>query len=193
MGVNSKCDKSNNEIAELAKKAREGDTLSFVELLGHYSGLIYMFAKSFSVADSELEDLCQEGRLALYRATVGYDGESASFSTYASRCVKNSMISWVRKQNADKSGLGANLSLDEPGVLEVSGGECVSDSAVSSQLMFDLLDSNIAGLSELERRVIGLRIAGAKQGEIASHLGKDEKSIENTLFRARAKLKKYLL
>ena len=44
-------------------------------------------------------------------------------------------------------------------------------------------------LSVYEKRVLHYYIAGFSPAEIASHVGKDERSVSNALFRIRGKLK----
>ena len=53
-----------------------------------------------------------------------------------------------------------------------------------------LLEQAKSNLSPLERKVFGLHLQGKKAGEIARILGREQKSVENTLFRARKKLVK---
>ena len=53
-----------------------------------------------------------------------------------------------------------------------------------------LLEQAIRNLSPLERKVFGLHLQGKKASEIARVLGREQKSVENTLFRARKKLVK---
>lgn len=180
----------------LVKKARHGDVPAFVELLGHYSGLICSKASSFGLPKDEFEDLCQEGRLALYRAVITYDENTAEFSTYAGSCIRNSMISWAKKVNRDAKVMSAaQTGADSEGVsaFETSvTDDSVHERAAAESLLDELLNSDKAGLSDYERKAIGLKIAGFGTAEISGYLGKSAKSVENTLFRARTKLKKYL-
>ncbi|MBQ7399958.1 MAG: sigma-70 family RNA polymerase sigma factor [Clostridia bacterium] len=176
----------NEKINSLVLAVKSNDTASFLELLGHFSHTISALAHSFSLPRSELEDLCQEGRMALYRAAMSYDGKSAQFSTYAITCMTNAMISFAKKYKAQNLGKAY-------GVLP----EDCEDEAYSARLSSAELDEllcrdGFAGLSEYERRVMSLKLAGYKVGEIAKKLEKETKSVENTLFRARQKLKKHI-
>lgn len=187
---------ANNSLNLLAKKAGQGEMSAFVELLGHYSGLIYSKAASFGLPKDELEDLCQEGRLALYRAVITYDESTAEFSTYAGACIRNGMISWAKKVNRDAkvvSGAQSDAESESLSAFETSAAnDSVHEKAAADALLDELLHSGKAGLSDFERKAIGLKIAGFGTAEISGYLGKSTKSVENTLFRARTKLKKYL-
>jgi DNA-directed RNA polymerase specialized sigma24 family protein len=69
----------------------------------------------------------------------------------------------------------------------------VSGSVISSVELEQLLSTDgFANLSGYERRVMSLKLSGYKTGEIAKKLGKETKSVENTLFRARTKLRKHI-
>ena len=176
--------KTNVEINNLVLAVKNNDTASFIELLGHFSRTITMLSRSFSLPSSEYEDLCQEGRMALYRAALSYDGESAQFSTYAITCMTNAMITFAKKYASQNRGKAYDVSPEE---CEVEQG------AVSSLELDELLSKDgFAGLSEYERRVMSMKLSGYKVGEIARKLGKMPKSVENTLFRARQKLRKHI-
>lgn len=180
------------ELFGLVLKVKQNDTEGFVELLGMFSGTISNLAHSFGLPSSEYEDLCQEARMALYRAAVSYNPENAKFSTYALTCMTNAMISFVRKY-ASQNGKGVlSTSLDDVSVKEGQTGGDVQDIFSANEFEKMLKTSGFAGLSEYERRVMGLKLSGLKVSGIAKKLDKTPKSIENTLFRARRKLKQYI-
>ena len=186
--------KNKNHRAEcLAKLVKQGDTESFVELLGLFSHSVSSLARSFSLPLSEHEDLCQEGRMALYRAAMSYDeAKGVRFSTYAMSCMTNAMITLVRKYNSENRGKVYSSSVEgyenERGVSK----ETPEDIFSANELEELLLAEGFAGLSAYERQVLSLKLSGLKAGEIAKRLSKPSKSIENTLFRARKKLKEYI-
>ena len=55
-----------------------------------------------------------------------------------------------------------------------------------------LSTDGFAGLSGYEREVIELKLSGLMTRDIAKKLGKSAKSIDNTLFRARKKLREHI-
>ena len=160
---------SNDRINELVICVRNNDTASFLELLGMFSHTISSLAHSFSLPSSEHEDLCQEGRMALYRAAMSYDGKSAQFSTYALTCMTNAMINFAKKYKAQSLGT----------VYGVLPEECSSSAAqgvFSSVELEQLLSKDgFANLSGYERRVMSMKLSGYKTGEIAKLLEKEDK------------------
>ena len=181
------------EFVSLVLKVKQNDISSFVELMGVFKGTISVLAKSFGLPSSEYEDLCQEARMALYRAAVSYNPEkTVKFSTYAVACMKNAMISFVRKYSS-RNGNGISCtSLEDVSLKEGQAGDVVQDIYSAGEFEKMLKTPGFAGLSEYERRVMGLKLSGLKVSGIAGKLEKTPKSIENTLFRARRKLKQYI-
>lgn len=179
-------------INALAQDTKSGNTEAFVALLGVFSPAISSIARSFSLPETEYDDLCQEGRIALYRAAQNFNDSRASFKTFATKCIKNSMYTWAKKysdriRSFDFSDI---QDITEQSLSDIS--VQISEKVASDDVLDRILSSNTALLSEYERKCIGLKIAGSSTKEIAHLFGKDEKSVENTLFRARAKLKKYI-
>lgn len=97
-------DRHNRELCTLAK---QGDPAAQTELLLENEGLMVQLAKSLEVMHDldvnhyggiELDDLLQEGRLAILEAAVSYDVNSdTKFSTYASTVMRNTMRDLCRK------------------------------------------------------------------------------------------------
>ncbi len=139
----------------------------------------------------EAEDLFQEGLIALHTAARTYrDGEGVSFSAYASRCIRNRLISAVRKVNSDKNRINNNtVSLDYR-----DDGQCDPQSEPERLLMADegikeLMELAHDNLSDMEMRVLALYIDGKSYEEISGKLGIPIKSCDNAMQRVRRKLK----
>ena len=180
------------EILRLVMAVKNNDTASFVELLGVFSKAISSLATGFNLPHSEFDDLCQEGRMALYRAAVSYDeNKGATFSTYASACMNNAMVSFVNKYNASVSSIVAS-DVDD-GVIEGTASVQTAETEFFSEELKELLATKgFAGLSETERKTVFLKACGYKTSEISEKTGKSAKSVDNTLFRARKKLRSYI-
>lgn len=174
---------------QLAEAVKNSNTLAFVELLGVYSRIISLMALSFNLPRDEFDDLCQEGRIALYRACIGYDGKSGAFSTYASACIRNAMTDFAEKYGKQRS-TESGVSIDDIADNSASG-DNVGDEVETAFFISSMLESDEAGLSEKERLVLGKRMTGESASEIAKSTGDSEKSVQNTLFRARKKLRRF--
>ncbi len=85
-------------MEELVHEAAAGSEKALSELLISFHPLIKKSAADFSGADGFLyDDLFQEGMVALCRAVVRYDSARGAFPAFVRRCVRNAMISVVRK------------------------------------------------------------------------------------------------
>ena len=68
------------------------------EILVNYTPLILKMASLLSNGDPNLrEDLIQEGYIGLYQAIQHYRKERGSFPAFAKTCIRNAMISYLRK------------------------------------------------------------------------------------------------
>ncbi len=169
---------------------KNNDAFAFVELLGIYSKTISHIANTFSLPLGELDDLCQEGRIALYKAAQSYDGNSSKFSTYAAVCIRNAMTNWAKKYG--KSAFSGAKSESDENLEQKDFGEDVESKVIADNLLHTILESDYAHLSKTERYVLEKKISGCSTEEIAKDTGKSTKSVENTLFRARKKIRQYL-
>lgn len=182
-------------IETLADTART-DRFAFVELVGVFAPYLSMLARSFRLPESEYDDLCQVGRIALYRAVCSYDSSRSSFTPFAKVCIKNAMTSLVRSYRAESKLNTDRLSLDE---MQASGFSPTADESVSPEELLlaeeFLREAKLIMQNELsasERKVMQCKLNGLGLAEIAVLTGKSVKSVENTLFRARQKLRERL-
>ncbi|MBQ2253187.1 MAG: sigma-70 family RNA polymerase sigma factor [Clostridia bacterium] len=177
------------EDGALLFRAKNGDADAARALLDRYTPLVKKIAHSFlGVPESELDDLCQEGLIALYKAILLYKESVSSFSTFAYICVRRSMLSALKKYNRQTP----TVSYEE---LEFE----MADAAADPQVKLMEVESCLALLSrfdeilsEYESHVLGLYLAEKTSAEIAKTLEKSEKSVANALARARKKLSSLL-
>jgi len=191
---------SDEELIALFKK---GSSQAEDELFNRYKPLVSSVARSFFLVGAEPEDLIQEGMIGLYKATQSYqDSSSASFRTFAYLCVKRQIQTAVKHSNTQKNKLLNNyISLDSQGGIhgtDIDGEEAVlilpsnslspDDEIIAKETYEELLDKIKKALSPLERRVLELYLRGESYLEIASLVGKNYKSVDNTLHRIKNKL-----
>ncbi|MBR2616198.1 MAG: sigma-70 family RNA polymerase sigma factor [Clostridia bacterium] len=168
----------------LAQDAALGNEESFSRLVRHFTPALMGMIAPLSVPPAEKEDLMQEGLIGLYKAVRLFDPALSSFATFARLCMRSSVIDGARKYR----------STAEEDVSEDAADAC-ADPALSPEgvlmqkLRWQEWKQRVdRALSPMERRVFGLSLQGRTAAEIASLLGKDKKSVENTLYRARRKL-----
>lgn len=179
-----KTDIKDSELVELIKK---GQYELFHTLIKRYQPYINATASSLSSSKNEVEDLVQEGNIALYSAVQAFDSEKANFKTFAARCIKNAMVDVLRKHTAKHKipdALVASFDDVEP-----------EDNNTPEKIFFDnesyklLTDSINLELSKFEHKVLSAHLSGMSYSDIAEVLDISVKSVDNSLRRVREKLK----
>ncbi len=182
---------SDNELIAVfhrdnGKQSREGKE-AVSEIISRYMRLVLKRASGFSDNSSDLEDLTQEGLLALFNAINSFDCESgARFSSFADVCVsnriKNAAASIVRHKEKELVVVEAeNNAAEEQCSPESICLEKESDIRIKREIK-DLL-------TPLEVKVFELYMEDRSYREIAESLKISEKSVDNAVFRIRKKVK----
>lgn len=185
--VNGKSADKNVESDRLIENFKNGVPGAFDEIAEKYKGLVAKRARSFDGGNGYFDDLYQEGLLALYRASCGYKSGQASFSAYADRAIRNSMVSWVRES---RGGRRSDISIDEldGAGLQDAFSDTPEEAYLSKLFCSELKKRAMKLLSDYERCVFLLYLEDMTPAETAECLGKPRKSVENALNRIKAKL-----
>ena len=86
------------EEARLIARLGEGDTQARSLLIEHNLRLVAYIARRFENTGISIEDLISIGTIGLIKAASTFDYEkSRKFSTYASRCIENAILSQRNK------------------------------------------------------------------------------------------------
>lgn len=174
---------SPEEEAEVLQKFDEDRSLSDV-LIRHNLRLVVYIAKKFDGCGTGIEDLISIGTIGLIKAVNTYKTDRGiKLATYASRCIENEILMYIRK-NASHKG---DLSIDEPLNTDWDGNELLLSDVLDSgegPVGYELEKSEdertireaVASLDEREREIIELRygLRGGReltQKEVASRLG----------------------
>ena len=81
---------------------RAGDPAARSRLIEHNLRLVAHIAKKYYAAGGEQDDLISIGTIGLIKAVSTFDSEKGSrFSTYASRCIENAILSQRNKLDLD--------------------------------------------------------------------------------------------
>lgn len=174
---------------ELIVSARNGSEEAFALLCEQYKSLLESQSRKYSLVCSEeysfYDDFLQEAKLAFYKAVMKYDLENARvpFGAFARVCVRNRLISCVRSQNSKKRRKGK-------GDVKAEESLSLQDTVVRRELGEKLISVAENLLSKYEKKVLSLSLDGRGPKEIASLIGKSEKSVNNAIYRIRLKLKK---
>lgn len=192
---------------ELIARYRDGEKEIMDYLMDKYKNLVLSKTNSLYLLGGESEDLIQEGMIGLFQAVINYDfGRDASFFTFADLCISRKIYNAIKASNEKKhSFLNNYISFFESGDENEQGAQqAILDQLPSSddgnpeklmltnELKEELEKSFQTELTELERENMGLYLTGMKVSDIARLLGKSPKETENSIQRAKNKLKKIL-
>ena len=149
--------------------------------------------EQYNIVGYEVSDLYQEGLIGLLNAIHSYkESANISFYTYASKCIKNNIMTAIKQSFRQKNRiLNNSYSLDK--LFEESNEAYYNilkdNSFEPSKVLFavenenDLIHRLKAKLSKSENIIFDLRIKGLRNIEIAELLNIDRKNVENTMFR----------
>ena len=134
--------------AELIARMDEGDESVRGTLIEHNLRLVAYIARRFENTGINIEDLISIGTIGLIKAVNTYRSDkNIKLATYASRCIENEILMYLRKCSAQKT----EVSIDEPLNTDWDGNEL---------LLSDILGTDA---DELENTVIRRVTAGKVQ------------------------------
>lgn len=144
------------------------------KLITHNLRLVVYIAKKFDSNMSNLEDLISIGTIGLIKAVNTFrTDKNIKLATYASRCIENEILMYLRKF----SGLKNEISIDEPLNVDWDGNELLlsdvlgSDpneisSIIESEAEKELLNNLVNELCEREQTIMRLRFGLQGEGEM---------------------------
>lgn len=168
----------------LLKRLSAGETNVREDLIVHNLRLVVYIAKKFENSGVNVEDLISIGTIGLIKAVNTFRPEkNIKLATYASRCIENEILMYLRKTGSHK----ADVSIDEPLNVDWDGNELLlsdvlgsSPDEIHENLEYDdekkLLLESVGMLSERDQMIMHMRfgLAGQKehtQKDVAEILG----------------------
>lgn len=175
---------SPQEERELIKRLEQGDKSVKSPLIERNLRLVVYIARKFENTGIGLEDLVSIGTIGLIKAVNTFDPQKKiKLATYASRCIENEILMYLRRNGKIKS----EISLDEPLNIDWDGNELLlSDilgtendliyKVIEEEVNRELLNIAMEKLTGRERKIMELRfgLGGQKeqtQKEVADFLG----------------------
>ena len=195
------------EAEEQAISALEqGDETARQKLIEHNLRLVVYISKRFENTGINIEDLISIGTIGLIKAVNTFkSGKNIKLATYASRCIENEILMYLRKISAQRT----EISFDEPLNTDWDGNELLlsdilgtDDDEVYRPLEGDadkqMLMEAIDCLSQRERSIILMRfgLPGGKeytQKEVADKMGISQSYISRLEKRIIDRLRKEML
>ena len=143
-------------------------------LIEHNLRLVAHIAKKYQNVDEEMEDMISIGTIGLIKAIDSFDAGKGKLSTYASRCIDNELLMFLRA----KKKTSREVSLYEPIGTDREGNE-INLLDIIEQDQVDVIDrmeaedklSRLSGLihdklSDREREIITLRYGLTSEYEV---------------------------
>ena len=176
------------------------------KLIEHNLRLVVYIARKFENTGINVEDLISIGTIGLIKAINTFNPEkNIKLATYASRCIENEILMYLRKNQTSK----VEISIDEPLNVDWDGNELLlsdilgTDSDITYQRIEKEVDINLLRvamrtLSPREQEIMRLRfgLMGNKektQKEVADILGISQSYISRLEKRIIKRLKKEIL
>ena len=108
------------EEKELLKKLMKNDSEAKNTIIERNLRLVVYIAKKFENSGVNIEDLISIGTIGLMKAINSYNLEkNIKLATYASRCIENEILMFLRKNNKIKT----EVSIDEPINIDSEGND----------------------------------------------------------------------
>lgn len=114
----------------LSEKLSSGDETAREKLIVHNLRLVVYIAKKFESSGVSLDDLISIGTIGLIKAVNTFSPEkNIKLATYASRCIENEILMYLRKISSQKM----VVSLDEPLNVDWDGNELMLADVLGSE------------------------------------------------------------
>ncbi len=195
-------EEENRAIEELNSKDSEEAKALLIE---HNLRLVVYIAKKFDNTGVGVEDLISIGTIGLIKSVNTFNpGKNIKLATYASRCIENEILMYLRRNSKTK----LEVSIDEPLNVDWDGNELLLSDILGTDedIIYKDMENEIerrqllkavSKLSEREKTIIGLRFGIGNdrereltQKEVAELLGISQSYISRLEKKIMKRLKK---
>jgi RNA polymerase sigma-70 factor, ECF subfamily len=179
------------EEGELVRRAAEGETEAFGELVRKHQPAVLGFLLSVFRDRSLAEDAAQSAFVKAFESIEGFEGRS-SFKTWVTKIAWNEARSMLRRAKV-LCWLPLSAPLDGDGrTFEDTIRDAAGQQGLERVERKLALERAMDKLTLREREVAALRLEGYKLSEIGEVLGISEGTVKWTLFEATGKMKEGL-
>ncbi|MDF2510857.1 MAG: sigE [Herbinix sp.] len=194
------------EVIEKLGSAEDGEMKSI--LVEHNLRLVVYIAKKFDNTGVGVEDLISIGTIGLIKAINTFNPDkNIKLATYASRCIENEILMYLRRNNKTK----LEVSIDEPLNVDWDGNELLLSDIlgteedviyhnIEEEVDRKLLRKALTKLSDRERVIVDLRFGlntddglERTQKEVADLLGISQSYISRLEKKIIKRLKKEMV
>lgn len=191
-----------DEEEALVLKSQEGDMEARNKLIEHNIRLVVFLAKKYDNTMYDLEDLVSIGTIGLIKGVKTYRlDKNIKLATYASRCIDNEILMFLRKNKRRKVEISFEDSINQDGdgnelhLEDVLGTEDdIVEKEYENELDKEILSNEIEKLPERDKEILTLRYGlnnthEYTQKEVADMLGISQSYISRIEKKAIKKLK----
>ncbi len=191
---------------QLVELSRDGDGYATELIMEKYRNFVRAKSRTYFLIGADKEDIIQEGMIGLYKAIRDYKPDAqASFKSFAELCITRQIITAIKTATRQKHiPLNSYVSLSKP-VYDDDNERIMLDTIVEykkldpqeiivdKERFFSIEEKLSVILSKLELKVLNQYLEGKSYTEIALHINRSEKSIDNALQRIKKKIEKYII
>lgn len=161
---------SREEEQKALELLKNGDQKGRELLIIHNLRLVVYIAKKFESTGIGIEDLISIGTIGLIKAVKTFCPEkNIKLATYASRCIENEILMYLRKTTQHKN----DISIDEPLNYDAEGNELLLSDilgtdvdmvvrGIESEVEISLLLDEVSKLNPRERDIMEMRFGLGK-------------------------------
>ena len=194
---------NSEEEMELLQKLEHDNSIKQI-LIERNLRLVVYISRKFENTGIDIEDLISIGTIGLIKAVNTFKlNKNIKLATYASRCIENEILMYLRKNNKKK----IEVSFDEPLNIDVDGNELLLSDVlgtendeiykiIEEEIDKDLLVMALDRLSDREKQIMELRFGLTTRGiertqkEVATMLGISQSYISRLEKKIISRLKK---
>jgi RNA polymerase sporulation-specific sigma factor len=194
---------SSDEESYLLTKLKDSDFGVKTILIERNLRLVVYIARKFENTGIGVEDLVSIGTIGLIKAINTFNpSRNIKLATYASRCIENEILMYLRRSNKIKT----EISIDEPLNIDWDGNELLLSDIlgtdndivyrnIENEIDKELLDCAMKKLTFREKKIMELRFGLSNgeektQKEVADMLGISQSYISRLEKRIISRLKK---
>lgn len=192
-----------DEENEILQKLEHDESVKAV-LIERNLRLVVYISRKFENTGIDVEDLISIGTIGLIKAVNTFKlNKNIKLATYASRCIENEILMYLRKNNKKKT----EVSFDEPLNVDLDGNELLLSDVlgtendeiykiIEEEIDKDLLVMALDRLSDREKQIMELRFGLTTRGrektqkEVANMLGISQSYISRLEKKIISRLKK---
>lgn len=192
-----------DEEIDVVRRLMNGDESVRTILIERNLRLVVYIAKKFENSGIMVEDLISVGAIGLIKAVNTFDpSKNIKLATYASRCIENEILMYLRRNNKIK----AEISFYEPLNTDWDGNELLLSDILGTEndMVYNLIEDEVdkqllliamKKLSEREKEIVRLRFGlngkdEKTQKQVADILGISQSYISRLEKRIIKRLKK---